>query len=44
MEHDKRDKIKLVYMSATWAQRVNKMSDRQVVAIYMKFQREGKIK
>ncbi len=30
--------------SAQFAAKVDKMSDRQVIAIYMKFKEEGKIK
>lgn len=44
MENQKRDELKLVYMSASWAQKVNAMPDNQVVAVYLKFKREGKIK
>lgn len=44
MEGSKRDELKLVYMSASWAQKVNAMNDQQVVAIYMRFKREGKVK
>jgi hypothetical protein len=43
VELGKRDKLKLVYMSASWAQKVNAMSDAQVVAVYLRLKSEGKV-
>ena len=34
--------IKSVYPNATWAAKVAKMYDMQVIAIYYKFERDGK--
>lgn len=40
----KRDQVKKVYdNSVTWAHRVAAMSREQVIAIYLKFKREGKL-
>lgn len=39
-----REEIKKVYpKSPTWAEKVNKMSDEQVIAIYKKFLAQGKL-
>ena len=39
---DMRAAITSVYPNATWKYRVDKMGDNQVIAIYYKFQEEGK--
>lgn len=44
MEINKRDAVKLVYMSASWAQKVNAMPDNQVTAVYLRMKKEGLIK
>lgn len=36
--------LRTVYISPNWAEKVGKMSDRQVFALYTKFLNEGKIK
>lgn len=41
---DMRETIKHVYSSESWKERVTKMSDEQVTAIYLKFKEEGKIR
>lgn len=33
-----------VYPNNTWAEKVRNMSDEQVTAMFIKFQRQGKIK
>ena len=33
-----------VYISQFWKAKVNKMSDKQVYAVYMRFLEEGKLK
>lgn len=39
-----REQIKKVYSgSSSWSARVDKMSDSQVVAIYLRFKAEGKL-
>lgn len=39
-----RESLKQAYRSSvTWATKVDKMSDQQVAAIFLKFKREGKI-
>lgn len=38
-----RNEVLLVYPGLRWKQRVMKMSENQIVAIYMRFKREGKI-
>ena len=40
----KRLAISSVYNTLTWRNKVKSMSDAQVVAIYMRFKNEGKIK
>jgi hypothetical protein len=40
---NERDKLKKFY-GPQWASKVDKMSDTQILAIFRKFQREGKIK
>lgn len=40
----KREELKKVYpKSESWAHKVTKMSERQVTAIYLKFQTAGKL-
>jgi hypothetical protein len=41
--HSERQALKSLY-GKQWAARVDKMSDQQVIAIYLKFKSEGKIK
>lgn len=39
-----RESIKKVYPNShTWAEKVDRMSDSQVVAIYLRFKAEGKL-
>jgi hypothetical protein len=39
-----REQLKAVYYnSKTWYAKVNRMSDAQVIAIYYKFKKEGKV-
>jgi hypothetical protein len=41
----KREAIKQVYPKSTrWAEKVNKMSEEQVTAIYLRFRSEGKLR
>lgn len=42
-DQEKRTTIRAVYKTASWQEKVDKMSDQQVVAIYMKFKSEGKV-
>ncbi len=39
-----REELKKVYPGQRWADKVNKMSDEQVVAIYIKFKAQGKLR
>lgn len=39
-----RETLKGVYPSKKWAQRVDKMTDSQVVAVYMRLKLQGKVK
>ena len=39
----KRQQVIEAYQSKTWREKVNKMSDQQVIAIYFRFKKEGKI-
>lgn len=39
-----REAVKAVYFSPTWVEKVNKMGDSQIVALYLKFKNEGKLK
>ena len=39
----KREAVKKLYSSDSWQDKVKNMSDSQVVAIYLRFQREGKL-
>lgn len=41
--NDKREALKRVYKSKAWADRVNKMTDDQVVAIYLRLKNQNKI-
>lgn len=43
-DQQKRAAIYAVYNTDSWHQKVTEMSDRQVLAIYMKFKAEGKVK
>lgn len=41
---NERDALKLVYPNSdSWLAKVDKMSDRQVTAIYIKFRSQGKL-
>lgn len=42
--HQKRSEILKVYKTETWKERVMKMGENQVHAIYSRFRKEGKIK
>jgi hypothetical protein len=37
-----RELVKQVYPTKTWADKVSKMSDSQVTAIYLRLKRQGK--
>jgi hypothetical protein len=39
----KRDAIKSAYKSSKWHQKVNAMSESQIVAVYLSLQKQGKI-
>lgn len=39
-----RDALKRAYPSKQWAEKVTKMRDDQIQAIYLRFKREGKIR
>ena len=38
-----REALKAAYPSNKWAQKVNKMSDSQVIAVYMRLKLQGKV-
>lgn len=38
-----REALKKAYPSARWAEKVDKMTDAQVVAVYFRLHREGKV-
>lgn len=38
-----RIKIKFAYTSAAWQERVDRMSDGQVIAIYYRFLKQGRV-
>jgi len=38
-----REAIKQVYLSKKWATKVNKMTDAQVIAVYMRLKLQGKV-
>lgn len=38
-----REAVKQVYPYKTWYERVNKMTEAQVVALYMRFKAQGKL-
>jgi hypothetical protein len=40
---EERKAIKLLYRGPSWATKVNRMTDSQIHAIYIRFKREGKI-
>jgi hypothetical protein len=42
--YNKRERLSMVYPSRSWAVKVRNMQDNQVIALYLKFKREGKIK
>lgn len=39
-----REALKKAYPSKKWAEKVNEMTDAQVVAVYFRLHREGKVK
>jgi len=39
----KREAIRKVYSSMSWSDKVDKMSESQVTAIYLKFKAEGRL-
>lgn len=39
----KREQVKKAYPGDGWAARVNKMTENQVVAIFLRLKREGKV-
>lgn len=41
---NQREQLKALYPSYTWRNKVAKMSDSQVAAIYLRMKKEGKIK
>lgn len=43
IEQMRTEVIKVYLLSDSWADRVKKMSDTQVTAIFLRFKREGKI-
>lgn len=44
MGHDKeRTAVKQAYPSPKWAKRVDKMTDAQLIAVYMRLKLQGKI-
>lgn len=43
VEQMRAEVIKVYASSDSWAFKVNKMSDNQVIAIFRRFQRDGKI-
>lgn len=40
----KREAVKRVYLSPNWNEKIDKMSDHQVAAIYIRLLDQGKIK
>lgn len=42
-DHQKRETVKKVYSSQNWRDKVNKMSDAQVTAIYIRLTAEQKL-
>jgi hypothetical protein len=38
-----RELLKSAYLSTSWTQKVNKMSDQQVIAIFFRLKAQGKI-
>jgi len=41
--NQRRDNLKTVYPSPKWTHKVDKMSDNQVLAIYLRLQAQGKL-
>lgn len=41
--HKEREQLKKVYPSSKWAQKVDKMSESQLVAVYMRLKQQNKI-
>lgn len=39
----KREELKRLYPYKKWITKVNAMSDNQIVALYLKYRREGKL-
>jgi hypothetical protein len=42
--HQERELVKRAYPSKTWAAKVDKMSDAQLIAVLMRLKLQGKIK
>lgn len=42
-DNKERELLKTVYPSKKWATKVDKMSDSQVVAVYMRLRAQGKL-
>jgi hypothetical protein len=40
----KREQLKTAYSGKKWAEKVNKMTDAQVTAVYLRLKAQGKIK
>lgn len=38
-----REAVKAAYSSQKWAHRVDQMSDSQVIAVYMRLKKQGKV-
>lgn len=43
-KEDKRQALIAVYRTQTWKEKVKAMSDQQVVAVYLRFQKDNKLK
>lgn len=41
---DMRGWVKAAYPTASWSEKVSKMPERQIIALYYRFKKEGKIK
>jgi hypothetical protein len=39
----RREKVKSAYKSSAWSARVDKMSDSQITAVYLRLRSEGKV-
>lgn len=43
MAVNQKEELKKVYPSKKWAERVDKMSEAQVAAVYLRLKRQGKV-